>query len=215
MLHQENDPSLKTYLLQIALDRLGYAPGEPDNIFGPKTQSAYQEFLKSKDAPIGEIISDRISGDGTWSFTLGISGDDLWANDIVITAFGGSSDPQDSGDTASGISTKLDPTVQGVSLPMDGRSYHGLSPAEHRALDGSPFPKMPWGTLVEVKIGNKVLVPAKGIIDLGPGKQASKPGEPHACDLTVAAARFFDPHASATNFYARGDVRVIGGAKYL
>lgn len=50
MLHRERDPSLKTYLLQIALEQLGYEPGEADNWWGNKSEAAYQAFLKSQDA---------------------------------------------------------------------------------------------------------------------------------------------------------------------
>jgi len=56
------------------------------------------------------------------------------------------------------------------------------------------------------------------VIDLGPGKKASRPGQPHALDLTVAAAKIFAPDASlknlATSFEKRGSYRIIGGAKF-
>jgi hypothetical protein len=169
-------------------------------------------------ARIPNFSQGVVTGDGSWPFQALIDGNDIVVNDIVITCFGGAFDPQDDGETASGVNTRNSPNVQGVSLPMDGRQY-SMSPAEHRALDGSPIPKMPWHTLVEVTIKGKTFTPQSGVLDLGPGKQASRPGEPHALDLTVAAAKLFAPDASlqslATCFEARGRYRIFGGAKYL
>ncbi len=123
------------------------------------------------------------------------------------TCFGGSDDPQDDGQTASGISTK-NPAVFGVALPMDGRQFPGASHGTHVALDGSPIPKVPWRTLVRVEaMGQKHEFMA---IDLGPAKRTG-----NALDLTIAAARMFDPRASATNFEMRCTYRIIGGAKFV
>lgn len=158
-----------------------------------------------------------LTGDGTWPFTAEVNGDDIVVTNIVITCFGGAFDPQDDGETASGINTKHSPNVSAVSLPMDGRQF-SMTPPEHAALDGSPIPKVPWHTLVEVTIGGQTFTPQSGVIDLGPGKKASQPGEPHALDLTVAAAKLFAPDTSlkslATSFEKRGSYRIIGGAKF-
>ena len=159
-----------------------------------------------------------LCGDGTWPFSARIDGADIVVEEIVITCFGGAYDPQDDGQTASGVNTKASPSVEGVSIAMDGRKFR-MSPKEHAALDGSPLPKVPWHTMVEVTIDGVTHTPKSGILDLGPGKQASSPGEAHALDLTVAAARLFRPDASpkalARSFKARGSFRIIGGAKYV
>jgi len=158
-----------------------------------------------------------LTGDGTWPFTAEIKGDDIVVTNIVITCFGGAFDPQDDGETASGVNTKHSPNISAVSLPMDGQQF-SMTPPEHAALDGSPIPKVPWHTLVEVTIGGQKLTPQSGVIDLGPGKKASKPNQPHALDLTVGAAKVFAPDASlqslATSFEKRGSYRIIGGAKF-
>ena len=156
-------------------------------------------------------MDQTLKGDGTWPFTATIDGDDIVVSNITITCFGGLDDPQDPGDTASGVNTKRNPTIAGVALPMNigPRSPH---------TQGSPIPKLPWGTPVEVTIGKFVSTPAKGVIDIGPGKQASKPGDPHALDLTPGAAQFFSPdplERLATNFEAQGSYRIIGGAKFV
>lgn len=164
-----------------------------------------------------------LKGDGSWPFDAYIDGDDICVDNIVITAFGGYgnghiSDTQDNGDTASGTSTKFH-IVEGVSLAMDGRQYKGLSKAEHRALDGSPIPKLPWHSRVSVTIEGETYLFKDGIVDLGPGKQASKPGEPHALDLTVPAAARVSPHLPlnkiANSFSKRGSFRILGAAKFL
>jgi hypothetical protein len=147
-----------------------------------------------------------LRGDGTWPWHAHIDGDDIVIIGARATCFGGAADPQDSGETASGISTKDNPALAACSLPMDGRQFKGLSRPEHAALDGSPIPRLPWKTKVQITAGAKTItVP---VIDLGPGKRTG-----NAIDLTIAAARQFYPKASATNFEARVDVRILGGAK--
>lgn len=155
-----------------------------------------------------------LRGDGSWPWSAYIDGDDIVVFDARATCFGGASDPQDSGETASGISTKANPTLAACALPMDGRSFKGLSPAEHRALDGSPIPRLgAWPkrarqTVVEVTANGKTIsIP---VIDLGPGKRTG-----NAIDLTIAAARMFNPKASATNFELRCDFRIKGAAQFL
>jgi len=176
------------------------------------------------DAPVRELTG----GDG-WTFSASIVGDDIVVKDIVITCFGGNgdgtiSDPQDNGQTASGINTKNSP-IRGVSIAMDGRQFPSLSGPEHDALDGAPIPRLreqgktAWNTLVEVTIDGRTFVPPSGIVDLGPGRQASSLSEPHALDLTPLAAAFFSPntplHRLSSRFEARGSFRIIGGAKLI
>jgi hypothetical protein len=48
------------------------------------------------------------------------------------------------------------------------------------------------------------------VIDLGPAKHTK-----NALDLTIAAARLFDPGASATKFEMQCDYRILGGAQYV
>jgi hypothetical protein len=85
--------------------------------------------------------------------------------------------------------------------------YKGPNKALLNALGGSPIPKLPWKTQVEVKaMGKTLTVP---VIDLGPGKRTG-----NVLDLTIAAARFFKPDATATRFSLIVTYRIIGGAKF-
>ena len=69
------------------------------------------------------MVRRPLHGDGTWPFTAYVREGDIVVEDVVITCFGGADDPEDNGETASGINTKYSPNVQGVSLPMDGRQF--------------------------------------------------------------------------------------------
>ncbi len=86
--------------------------------------------------------------------------------------------------------------------------FSRLSEAEHAALDGSPIPRVPWKT--EVRVTNGIGTVNLPVIDLGPGKRTG-----NAIDLTIAAARFFKPNATARNFEARVDFTIIGAAKFV
>jgi len=187
-----------------------------DGVWGQKSQSALNSLIQIKEAP-------------TWPFSMSIDGDDIVVNDVVITCFGGwgtgIADPSDNGNTASGMNTRNRPVV-GVSVAMDGRQFTTLTPAEHRALDGAPIPRLlndhgltAWHTPVEVTIGDITFVPPDGIVDLGPALQASEPGQPHALDLTPLAAQHFKTgmllRQLAEDFEARGSFRIIGGAKLV
>jgi hypothetical protein len=149
----------------------------------------------------------KAPSDGTWPFDVFIDGEDSVVNDVRVTCFGGTSDPQDNGDTASGISTK-DPAVRGVALP---RRYTGKSKAQLKALGGSPIPaKLPFRSPVEVTdlaTGKTITAP---FIDVGPAKSTG-----NALDLTVACAKEFNPRANATNFSAKVSYRIPGGAKFV
>jgi len=146
-----------------------------------------------------------LRGDGTWPFAAHVDGDDILVIGCRATCFGGSSDPQDSGETASGISTKFNPTLKACALPM---IYGGPSKVMRKALGGSPIPKVPWKTMVEIMSnGKRLTVP---VIDLGPAKYTG-----NAIDLTIAAARFFQGNATATSFEMQCSYRILGGAKYL
>lgn len=107
------------------------------------------------------------------------NGADILVKDAVATWFGGDNDPQDNGETASGINTKGNPGLMACSLPM---IYTGTNNLLLQALGGSPIPKVPWRTLVQVtnlKNGNIITVP---VIDIGPARYTK-----HGIDLTIAA----------------------------
>jgi hypothetical protein len=162
-----------------------------------------------------------------WPFQIEIDGDDIVVNDIVITCFGGwggghIADSQDDGETASGENTRMD-VIYGVSIPMDGKNFSTLSHAEHAALDDCPIPRLlnsrgltAWHTPVQVTIGDQTIEPIDGIVDLGPGLHASRPGQPHGLDLTVMAASLINGsgllRTLASTFERRGSYRIIGGA---
>lgn len=211
--------------VQRKLKTAGLYYGEVDGAAGSKTWAAIDAAIPEPPGPASTTTDGRriLRGDGAWPFEVIVDGEDLLIRDVVITCFGGNgdgtiSDPQDSGDTASGRNTKSN-AIDGVSVPMDGRMFSGLSEREHRALDGSPIPRLPWFTLVELTVNGRQFRPKDGIVDLGPGKQASRRGEPHALDLTVPAAALvaadIPRNRLATHFGARGDFRILGAAKFV
>jgi hypothetical protein len=147
-----------------------------------------------------------LRGDGSWPWHAHVDGDDIVVIGARATCFGGGNDAMDNGETASGISTKDHPELKACSLPM---AYDGTSKALIKALGGSPIPKLPWKTMVEITIptGPKLTVP---VIDMGPAKWTG-----NALDLTLAAAKFFNPKATANRFELACDFRILGGAKFL
>jgi hypothetical protein len=67
---------------------------------------------------------------------------------------------------------------------------------------------VPWQTIVRVTAGDvSVDLP---VVDLGPGTRTG-----NALDLTIAAARLFNPRANARNFELRCDYRILGGAQFV
>jgi hypothetical protein len=132
--------------------------------------------------------------DGRFGFFVEVDGNDLVVKNAVATWFGGKDDPEDGGDTASGISTIKRPAIVACALPMN------FGPCA-----GSPIPRLPWGTKVLVTHLEKML--SAPVIDLGPS-----PGTGHAIDLTVAAFREFAPLAIGKVVV---DYRIIDGARYL
>jgi len=162
-------------------------------------------FFRKK--PMSDDLSEMqiLRGDGTWPWSAHVDGDDILVIGVTGTCFGGSNDPMDSGETASGISTKDNPSLKACALPM---VYNGSNKPLIKALGGSPIPKVPWGTKVEIMAnGKRLVVP---VIDLGPAKRTGD-----AIDLTVAAARFFQPTATANSFLLHCSYRILGGAKFL
>lgn len=179
-----------------------------DGNIGPRSMAALESLKNTADDapwPIVGATGRVLTGDGSYPWTAQIDGDDIVVKGARATCFGGGNDPQDDGNTASGISTKAHPDLQACSLPMN---YTGPDAATRRALIGSPIPMLPWKTIVRVtsQDGKTLDVP---VIDLGPGKTTG-----NALDLTIAAARYFNPKATATNFSLVCDYRIIGGAKF-
>ena len=137
-----------------------------------------------------------LKGDGSFSFTAEVDGDDIVVRGVQATWFGGAHDPEDNGETASGINTKKRPSIQACALPMN-----------YGPCAGSPIPKMPWATKVEVThlaTGEKITVP---VIDLGPARDTG-----HAIDLTVSAFEQFAPLSTGKIIV---DYRVLGAARRL
>ena len=159
-----------------------------------------------------------------WPFKYIADGEDAVIDrPITITCFGGNgdntiTDPQDDGQTASGVNTKYQAVI-GVSIAMNGLDFPHISPAEHKALDYAPIHKMPWHTQVIVTIKGVKYTASSGIIDLGPGLQASKGNSIHALDLTTPFAQLIYPNKTrrqlALDFEEIGTFRIVGGAKYL
>ena len=166
-----------------------------------------------------------LNGDGSWPWSAMIEGDDILVEGLA-TAFGGDDDPEDDGQTASGVSTSDNPEIMACALPM--------RVDELDALSGSPIPRMPFGLhpdgrrnplgawvaveFIDTAQDSAAAPPTQGlraplivpVIDLGPGKRTG-----HVIDLTVAAARLRASDATADNFEAPVRYRIIGGAKYI
>lgn len=170
-----------------------------DGEWGPVSQAALDSAIASGTIPAGDSKGE-LTGDRTWPWSARIDGDDIVVTNARATCFGGSDDPQDDGETASGISTKDNPDLAAVSLPMD---FGDKVPN----TKGSPIPKVPWRTPVRVSAMGQVH--EFPVIDIGPAKRTG-----NALDLTLAAARLFDPRASAKNFEMRCEYRILGGARF-
>jgi hypothetical protein len=159
-------------------------------------------------------MSKIIPGTGSFHWSIQVDGNDLLILNVWGTAFGGSNDPQDDGQTSSGVSTKLHPFIMGVALPMSG---YGL-----KSLQGSPIPHMPFGVhsngqdrpdgahvvIQDVVTGKQS--PVVPVIDLGPSGYTG-----NAIDMSVALAKTFDPHATANNFKRKVNVRILNAARYV
>ena len=133
-----------------------------------------------------------LPGDPRFGFKVEVDGDDLVVRGANATWFGGADDPQDNGETASGISTIKRPNIQACALPMSyGPCY------------GSPIPRLPWGIKVQVTHNGKTItVP---VIDLGPSR-----GTGNAIDLTVAAFKEFAPLSKGKIVV---DFRIVGALR--
>jgi hypothetical protein len=147
-------------------------------------------------------------------FPVFVQGDDLVTPIAHATWFGGDSDPEDNGQTASGVPTKGNPGLLGCALPMAGYGLKSLrgTPLPMMAFglhhDGSPNPDGAW---VDVTCG--LLTLTLPVVDLGPSLRTR-----HAIDLTVAAFKHFAGDLSqgvikCSIRLKRGAIYLQGGAK--
>lgn len=143
-----------------------------------------------------------LQGDGSFKFVAAVEGTDLVVENVVCTFFGGDDDPQDNGETASGVLTKGHPNLLGCSLPMDG--FH------HPSTNGSPIPKLPWKTPVLVTNLANQKSQSFELIDLGPSKFAASHA---ALDLTKAAFKALG--GSTNKGTIKVNYRIVGGAKFV
>ncbi|MBP7949028.1 MAG: hypothetical protein KA004_05185 [Verrucomicrobiales bacterium] len=146
------------------------------------------------------------AGDGTWPFCVILDGDDavlmpVRGRQMLATWFGGDNDPDDSGETASGVRTRGNPSIMGCALPMQISNGRQVSKCA-----GSPIVNIPWRTMVTVTAGGVTLkVP---LIDVGPAKRTAD-----SLDLTQAAFKKFAPLRQGE--FKVDSVRIHGGAKYF
>lgn len=208
--------------VQDILKAAGYYTGKVDGIPGPRSKAAFDQVCELALAEY-HLTQDTV-GNGTikgsiGDFIVSVEGPDLVVRNVKCTCFGGSGDSMDSGETASGYSTKGHPDLMAVSLPMH---YEGKHKPTREALYGSPIPALPFGlhangtpdhdgAWVEIKFGNgkKFLVPC---IDRGPDIRRFPK---NAIDATLALAKQADPRATANNFEAIVDYRIVNGARFL
>lgn len=146
----------------------------------------------------------QLVGDGTWGWSAEIDGDDIVINNATATWFGGANDPLDNGQTSSGVSTKKNPKILGVALPVV--SWHPSTKGSPLAFT-RPKPKVaiPWRTKVSVTYDGDTY--EAELLDNGPAKSAGD-----QCDLTQELFRKF---AKLSVGVLKGvTARIHGAAKY-
>ena len=141
-----------------------------------------------------------IFGDKGWYWYALVYGSDLIVRGAIATWFGGANDPQDNGETASGVNTKDQPDIMGCALPMRGFP-------DVKSVQGSPLPRIPWHTPVYVSVPFGITIQTT-LIDLGPSRYTN-----HAIDLTTHA--FKQLGGDLGRGLLSVDYRIIGGANYL
>lgn len=168
---------------------------DQDGMIGPKTRAAFNA--------LGSPTATNYFANDEWPWIKArVDGNDIVIEPGIVTAFGGDSDKMDSGETASGLSTKDNPSFIGCALPM----RRDTNPQ----LRNSPIPKLPWRTVVRfTDLVSGTYVDTQ-LIDEGPAKWTK-----HIGDMTTAAAKTFDPKATANNFEKILAIRIIGGARYI
>jgi hypothetical protein len=144
-----------------------------------------------------------LRGDGSFSFTAQVSGNDIVVRNVKSSWFGGPDDPSDSGQTASGLSTRANPNLIGCALPMDG--------FKNPRTNGSPIPRLPFlTTMVSVTNRKTNITLGVKLIDLGPAKP---PSSHAALDLTKAA--FVALGGNPDDGIMPVDYTIIGAAQHL
>lgn len=133
-----------------------------------------------------------------------IDGEDICVDNVYTTYFGGTAeqDPDDNGETSSGISTRNNPDYLGCAIPKNiGRHFS--------ATAGSPIPNFPYLSKVEVTshTGQKLEVVD---IDLGPNIEKFPK---HGFDLTRAA--FVALGGSLAQGFMICSYRIKDAAKYV
>lgn len=121
---------------------------------------------------------------------------------VIATWFGGDSDPQDDGQTSSGLVTKGHPTMVGCALPLPTVA----------ATKGSPIPIVPYlKTFVRInclQADGTVKTVTVPLIDCGPALYTG-----HAIDLTVQT--FKDLGGDLEKGVLHVWFSIIDGAKYI
>ena len=153
----------------------------------------------------------RILKGSRYPWTASVVGNDIIVTGVVATWFGGANDPQDDGETASGVSTKANPHFFGCALPMD--LFPSIPPTlvtRRNPCAGSPLPRFPWFTKVLFTNRENGMQAQGALIDLGP---AAPPKATAAADLTrplfVALGGNLDVGHIPVDF------TILGGAKPL
>lgn len=149
----------------------------------------------------------ELVGDGHWSDTFRpyVPGENIRADSVKGTRFGGADDSQDGGTTASGISTANHPELLGCSLPfrqvVRGKPFGPTL--------GSPIPHLPYlithVTITSHKTGKSITVP---LLDIGPSK-----GTNHGIDMTNATVKALGLALSDGVYEV--DFEILGGAHYV
>lgn len=180
--------------------RIGWVPAQLVTVEGATTTPGGQGTGNGTGAGAGGA-STILRGDGSFSFMAEVSGNDIVVHGVTATWFGGANDPTDNGMTASGVSTRDNPGIQGCALPMDR--------AGSSKTDGSPIPKLPWRTQVQVQNLQNGAQLTVSLIDLGPSKSAPSHA---AIDLTQAAFQALGGSLSAG--VMRVNYTILGAAKF-
>lgn len=170
-------------------------------VFGRKAAGPSPSPLPSLPSLPGSPVR-RWHGDGSWPFVAVQDGADVLlvpkeGEKLYVTWFGGDSDPMDSGETASGVLTKGNPTVRGCALPMN------YTPA----CAGSPLPKLPW-TRTKVAVTANGRTETVPLIDVGPNRRTW-----NSLDLTLAVFSRFYP--TTRGRFVADEIRIIGGVALM
>lgn len=142
-------------------------------------------------------MSQRLITSPHCAWHVTVDGNDLLIRGALASWFGGANDPEDDGQTASGVNTKKNPCLLGCALPLPTTPVTA----------GSPLPHLPWNTRVLVTAfrGPSLTIP---LIDVGPDLSTN-----HPIDLTTAAFVALGGHLD--DGLISVDYRILGGASAL